>query len=185
MNEQQIDDLAGLLSKYGNAYSLMREVLSIWSMMNPIETVGLSDSQIDEIAVLINKTKLGLETDGFVLLINKYLKTQTFAQPHQFTPNWDVAPEWATKCRVRVHWADDDNHSATGALLHTEQRPTPAPIIEVGQVWRFKNSDDNGYKLVALTQIDGIDYAVLELENGQYPSYNKEDFLANFEQVQP
>ena len=101
----------------------------------------LSDEQVYQVAR--HTCELGFDVgktsiNEIALIISEYLKDQAFTQPQQFKPNWEDAPEWATKCRIRVHWADDDKHSTTGALVHEEQRPTPpAPKVEVGR-WKHR-----------------------------------------------
>jgi hypothetical protein len=175
----------------------------------PIE---LSDSQIQELAKIMveayDKHWGGINVGKIAAEIIEFLKTQTFLQQHQFTSDWSTAPEWANwfaqDCDGQCLWYERKPtldslfgvwKQDRGEVMFAEgffkdwdkslqQRPTPpAPKVEVGQFWRFKNSDDKGYKLVALTQIEGIDYAVLELKNGQYPSYDKESFFAEFERV--
>ncbi len=112
---------------------------------------------------------------SFVSLEEEYSKLKA----QEFQPNWDDAPEWATKCRVRVHWADDDNHSATGALLREEQRPKPSPKVDVGQVWDFHGSS---VEIVMVTKFQivmkSIETGYLSIDDGI------DDFLAKFEQVQ-
>jgi hypothetical protein len=203
MNKEKIKALAEFITT-GTIFesSNFESKIVQWFKQNTIERVWLTDTQIKEVPVgLSDEQVTSLATRVAVMLdiphikfigqYNEWKLSQTFSHYNEgkvYEPNWDDAPEWATECRVRVHWADD-NHSTTGALLHTEQRPKPpTSIVEVGQIWKINRRE---YKVLAISEFstDCINYqkivTYIELDNDHGAlSKTLDNFLAKFDQVQ-
>jgi hypothetical protein len=164
--------------------------------------VGLSNEQI-----------LGFISEWFnsddidaIEVYKEWAKSQTFAQPvvgnsdTRFSPDWDDAPKSATSCQVKRVWLDALGIPVEFKVLIDEQRPTPpAPKVEVGQVWKYKNST---YVVTGIERIKGKtkigtewvdDLELVHYHRGtnlvsiEFQAYTRtmEDFLTKFEQVQP
>jgi hypothetical protein len=194
MNKEQIEKLIDDANLSSTASFRIRE----WFEQNPIKpmTVGLSDEQVSSLAFKLHGN---LSYDGRVEVVEKYIKTQTFAQPQQFQPNWDDAPAIAEEVCITVHWADKDSNIIKSKILIQEQRPTSSDV-EVGQVWNHKETGneymvDEVIVLEGKTKIgewtDDLTLVVYNPSNVKGGCKSKdiyrrpiEDFLAKFKQVQ-
>ena len=156
--------------------------------------VGLSDDQVWELAkkILVADAEVICATIGtYGEAINEYLKTQTFTQPEQFKPDWSKLDEDSTidGCRIDLVW------TCCGGLIDREtiatyERPKPTPIVEVGQVWRYK---DNDYIVESVGKvkfgdgwIDCVTYSdetVSDTKPFTYYTRTLSDFLVKFERV--
>lgn len=109
----------------------------------------------------------------------KQLKAQVFQ------PDWGDAPDDAEEVCITAHWADKDSNIIKSKILFQEQRAIPpAPKVEVGQVWEYKNCE---YIVTCCGKLkQGNDWveSVTYFLGGDTYTRTLSDFLAKFEQVQ-
>jgi hypothetical protein len=186
MNKEKVRDLARYLhTNFGGTEKLITEFFE----QNPQElvVVGLSDEQVERLQI-----ELELEGGWWHKKIQDWLKTQNIVLPfsnqqlndiedykewyktQQLTPNWNDAPKSATHCRLILDWCNKEHQTVRGDLIFEEQRP--APKVEVGQVWKYKEFDEDVKIIFVSEQSVGIVMRHNEEE------FNKLDhFLAKFE----
>jgi hypothetical protein len=119
--------------------------------------------------------------------VENWLKTQTFAQLQQFGPSWDDAPKDAVKASVFVQFYDKDNVSLQFRrdLSNFERPKPPVPVVEVGQVWRYKDYNYTISSVGRLKITDAwLDSVCYKTDSGIFYTRTLSDFLAKFEQVQ-
>ena len=174
MTPEKIRVLADTL--FNNPVDTHIEIITSWLEQNPVDPVviGLSDEQVDELSYRLEYVEW-----GYKMVIHNYLKTQTFAQPQQFQPNWDDAPDWANWLAQNLdgawHWFKDKPLTgihdgwANGYFGYKErrnspylevnswqqtlqQRTKPTPQVEVKQVWAHRFTR-NEYYIKSLGQM--------------------------------
>jgi hypothetical protein len=128
----------------------------------------MNKEQIEKLAKLIHQKSMNLTLFEAEILVKNWFE-QNIQEPAigitDIRPNWEDAPEWANFCAknltgewawyekepsmqygdISTKWTTDgktvvviDNTDWKDTL---QQRPTPAPIVEVGQVWRWNHSN--------------------------------------------
>jgi hypothetical protein len=138
--------------------------------------VGLSDEQIQSLVDYYTYC----DSDMFNT-IKEWAKTQTFAQPQPFQPNWDDAPAGAEIYQISYVWLDKGGKWIYGNVLDEIKRPAPpAPKVEVGQVWRHINM---GFAVTVVDVEYGIEFLFVGDENLHGDVDTVDNFLAKFERV--
>jgi arsenate reductase-like glutaredoxin family protein len=144
--------------------------------------VGLSDEQIVSF-ISFQQSNKGLH---YQEAYKEWAKTQTFAQPPQFTPNWDDAPKSATSCQVTRVWLDALGIPVEFKVLIDEQRPNPpapSPVVEVWQVWKEKK-EPHEITIVAIGKNKIYDTICYQYTESRVIEIRcNDDFLAKFERV--
>jgi hypothetical protein len=188
----------------------------------------MNKEQIEKLAKLIHQKSMNLTLFEAEILVKNWFE-QNIQEPAigitDIRPNWEDAPEWANFCAknltgewawyekepsmqygdISTKWTTDgktvvviDNTDWKDTL---QQRPnTPAPRVEVGQVWTFKTKGseyivEEVIVLEGKTKIgewqDNFTLVVYIPANVKGDCKSKdiyrrplEDFLAKFEQVQ-
>ena len=194
MNKEQIEKLIDDANLSSTASFRIRE----WFEQNPIEPVvaGLSDEQVDDFIDTWHKS----DRYYAVGVYRDWAKTQTFAQPQQSQPNWDDAPVWAewlaqdensgwtwyeTRPKeVRGYFSTKDRCEntvlkSTNWKESVQRRPIPAPVVEVGQVWKSKRYDDVTSEII---KIEGDSLSLWNEFLGKH-EIELSDFLAKFKRV--
>jgi intein/homing endonuclease len=199
MNKKQI---YGLRNFIVDSDMLPSRAIEKWFEQNPVESVvGLSDEQVQNLARALNYRKYW-KHDWLTSTIHDFLKTQTFAQPQQyFEPSWEIIPNHVDEVEIVMNYCQDgmvlDDESN---FLISYKRPVPpAPRVEVGQIWNYK---DNTYVVTGIERIKGKtkigtewvdDLELVHYHRGtnlvsiEFQAYTRtmDAFLAKFEQVQP
>lgn len=192
MNKEQIRALKGFIAirrqkddEMGifEVFCLLEE----WFEQNPQKpvVVGLSDEQIESLFSYYDE----FPNDNWMYrnkIYKKWAKTQTFAQPQQFTPNWDNAPADANTLVCR--WIKSDINTAVNrdSLVFYRPKP-PAPCVEVGQVWMFVETE-NKYRIDLIGQLKHCDFWIdcvtyRSLVDAECFTREMTDFLAKFERI--
>jgi hypothetical protein len=169
---------------YSNQY--IQDDLETWfgeGMKQEPTVVGLSDEQAKSfIKYWMNDNRD--ETTCY----KEWVKTQTFTQSQQFTPDWSKIPDDSAidGCKIDLVW------TCCGGLIEREtlakfERPKP-PAPKVGQVWMHKRKGTE-YEVLGFTRTDvngqWSDYVRYEEVNGNAEYSRLVDvFLTKFEQVQ-
>lgn len=186
---EKVRELSGKL--YHCPLPVRENVIAEWLEENQPEpvVVGLSDEQVYEISRCA--CEIGFDVgrtsiQNIIDIVSNYLKTQTFTQLKQFTPNWDDAP-FAVEFQLRKVWISAQGNELE-ELPICFYRPKPTPQVEVGQVWKNHNNGKN-YKILMLGKLkesgvwlDAVTYGSAD-DNYYYYTRTLSDFLAKFERM--
>lgn len=219
MNKEKVRELSEFVIGHQATKITIESLITQWIEQNHPEpvVVGLSDEQVNDLSVTM-KWEAGCN-EGVVFL--KWIKTQSFAQPNyeaeakyrlalaesnrklgdlqeelksqQFTPDWDDAPDWAIRCVNSTRWWNEKGEYIETTNSASFQRPQPTPVVEAGQVWKYKGGSKyqiDSFGRMKLEQhtgwIDCVTFRKLEGRDiGDFFTRALSDFLANFERVQP
>lgn len=186
MNKEQLESLTRTIAIKQVRGIELEEIITDWFEQNPTKTavVGFSDEQVYQVARRVCENGFDVGKTSIyeiVLIIYDYLKTQTFAQPKSFEPDWDDAPKEAEVLVLTPVWLNESRQRVGEITSQKFERPKPpAPVVEVGQ--EFKLRSICGYKVIS---VDG-DIVKYEVEaNGSklVTERTLEDFLAKFERI--
>ena len=154
MTKEQIESLTRAI--YGCNSIDGNSKITEWFKLNPIKpvAVGLTDEQVHEFLDVWYKSN----KYNCIEVYKEWAKTQTFAMPvvkDVFQPDWSEFPNFVKKVYLEWTFYDDDEISwSRNVIDEAFERPEPPkPKIEVGQVWRHKETgfsfEVNGYQKVA------------------------------------
>ena len=185
MNKEQIESLIEKVKMSHVQALLTRE----WFEQNPIKPaiVGLSDSQMTDISNYLWKNMSIFTPQHCNNLLIHWAKTQAFAQPQQFQPNWDDAPDESVIARIWVEYVNKHNVSLVHReiLAQYEHPKPPAPCVVFNVDYIYKNAKysvvSTGKMKVGNDWIDCVNYT----NDDHSKDYTRtlEDFLAKFERV--
>lgn len=170
LSTKQVKSLACTLSGQVNCDTIISDysnIISSWQETQQFdvptnEPVGLSGEQIEQLGYELFQFNEGffaefedIPTAGdHTSFIKDWMKYEEFHTQNilESGPNWDLAPEWATKASIKVHWSNSENYEMSCDSLGEFESPKPA--VGVGSVWIHTESG-NSYKIKELTILDG------------------------------
>ena len=184
IDKQKVRELRHLVMKSDGADNVVI-AFTEWLEQNLPEpiVVGLSDEQIGIFGECFDYSR---SADDAEIQLTGFLKTETFAQPQKFTPNWDDAPRDAVEYSVIEYYTTKEGNTCKSVTLHEEQRPKPTP--QVGQVWKHvKNGTDYTIRILGGLYKNDKDWeeCITYQSNASDDFYTRTltDFLSRFERV--
>ena len=179
LSDEQICELADYISDadYEHHFKSKSEVITEF-----LKTQTFADTYEDKYNDLYE--------DCQSLIVDKMLVDKELEQlkSQKFTPNWDDAPTDATLCRINRVYENEHGVMLTSKKIFREERPKPTPTVEVGQVWKHK---ETGFDFVVNVFQEVADcYCVCAYNKPSDDSLqlnwegNHINFLTKFEQVQ-